>query len=66
MQLNLGYRRSSIIQIIIGVIFITSIFASMYNDQMMSYAHVPTGKVQEWKNVKTILKFNSHTFLTSR
>ena len=56
MQLNLGYRRSSIIQIIIGVIFITSIFASMYNDQMMSYAHVPTGKVQEWKNVKDNIK----------
>ena len=55
MQLNLGYRRSSIIQIIIGVIFITSIFASM-NDQMMSYAHVPTGKVQEWKNVKDNIK----------
>ena len=54
--MNLGYLQSSIIQIIIVVIFFTGIFASMKNDQMISYAHIPAGKVQEWKNVKDNIK----------
>ena len=56
MNLILGYRQSSMIQIIIGVIFFTSIFTSMKNDHMISYAHIPDAKVQEWKNVKDNIK----------
>jgi hypothetical protein len=56
MKLNHGYQRSSIIQIIIIVIFFTSTYATMKNDQMISFAHIPAGKVQDWKNIKDNIK----------
>jgi len=42
--------------IIIIIIFFASIFVSMENDQATSYAHIPAGKVQEWKNAKDNIK----------
>ena len=54
--MNLGYWEFSVIQTILVLIFFTSIFVSIENDQMVSYAHFPYGKVQEWKNVKDNVK----------
>ena len=54
--MNLGYWQSSVIRTILVLIFFTSIFESIENDQTISYAHFPYGKVQEWKNVKDNIK----------
>ena len=54
--MNLGYWQSSVIGTILVLIFFTSIFESIENDQTISYAHFPYGKVQEWKNVKDNIK----------
>ena len=54
--MNLGYWQSSVIPTILVLIFFTGIFVSIENDQTISYAHLPDGKVQEWKNVKDNVK----------
>ena len=56
--MNFGYGQSSVIRTrtILVVIFFTNIFVSIENDQPISYAHFPSGKVQEWKNVKDNIK----------
>ena len=54
--MNLGYWQFSVIRTILVLIFFTSIFESIENDQTISYAHFPYGKVQEWKNVKDNVK----------
>jgi len=54
--MNLGYWQSSVIRTILVLIFFTSIFETIENDQTISYAHFPSGKVQEWKNVKDNIK----------
>ena len=54
-----------VIRTILVLIFFTSIFESIENDQTISYAHFPYGKVQEWKNAKDNIKVR-RTFLTSQ
>ena len=56
--MNFGYGQSSVIRTrtILVVIFFTNIFVSIENDQTISYAHFPSGKMQEWKNVKDNVK----------